>query len=51
MSDLKIEHEVAMTRAEAAQWPADVAKELSGEATVTIRRADSTGPTKGAADA
>ena len=36
MSDVKIEHKVAMTRAEAAQWFADVAKSLSGEGTVSI---------------
>jgi hypothetical protein len=41
-SDVKIEHKVAMTQAEAAQWLTDVAKEPSGEATVTIRLADST---------
>jgi len=42
MSDVKIEHKVAMNRAEAAQWLADVAKELSGSGTVSIRLAEST---------
>ena len=42
MSDVKVEHKVAMTRAEAAQWIADVGKALSGEGTVSIRLAEST---------
>ena len=42
MSDVKIEHKVAMTRAEAAQWLADVSKELSGDGTVSLRLAGST---------
>jgi amphi-Trp domain-containing protein len=42
MSDVKIEHKVAMTRAEAAQWLADVGKELSGEGTVSLRLSGST---------
>ena len=42
MSDVKIEHEVDMTRAEVAQWMADVAKALQGDGTVSIRLAGST---------
>jgi amphi-Trp domain-containing protein len=42
MSDVKIEHEAGMTRAEAAEWIADVGKALSGEGTVSIRLADTT---------
>jgi amphi-Trp domain-containing protein len=42
MSDVKIEHKVAMNRAEAAQWLADVSKELSGGGTVSLRLAEST---------
>jgi amphi-Trp domain-containing protein len=42
MSDVKIEHKVAMTRAEVAQWLADLGKELSGEGTASIRLAGST---------
>jgi amphi-Trp domain-containing protein len=42
MSDVKIEHKVAMTRAEVAQWMADVGKELSGEGTVSIRLSGNT---------
>jgi len=42
MSDVKVEHKVGMTRAEVAQWIADVGKALSGDGTVTIRLAEST---------
>jgi amphi-Trp domain-containing protein len=42
MSDIKVEHKVVMTRAEVAQWIADVGKALSGEGTVSIRLDDST---------
>jgi amphi-Trp domain-containing protein len=42
MSDVKVEHKVVMTRAEVAQWIADVGKALSGAGTVSIRLADST---------
>ena len=42
MSDVKVEHKVAMSRAELAQWIADVGKALSGEGTVSIRLNDST---------
>jgi amphi-Trp domain-containing protein len=42
MSDIKVEHKVVMTRAEVAQWIADVGKALSGEGTVSIRLEDST---------
>jgi amphi-Trp domain-containing protein len=42
MSDVKVEHKVVMTRAEVAQWIADVGKALSGDGTVSIRLADST---------
>ena len=42
MSDVKVEHKVVMTRAEVAQWVADVGKALSGEGTVSISLADST---------
>ena len=40
MSDVKVEHKVGMTRAELAEWVADVGKALSGEGTVSIRLAD-----------
>jgi len=42
MSDVKVEHKVAMTRAELAEWITDVGKALSGEGTVSIRLADTT---------
>ena len=42
MSDVKIEHEVDMTRAEVAQWLADVGKALQGDGMVSIRLAGST---------
>jgi amphi-Trp domain-containing protein len=42
MSDVKVEHKTGMTRAEAAEWIADVGKALSGEGTVSIRLADTT---------
>jgi amphi-Trp domain-containing protein len=42
MSDVKVEHKVVMTRAELAEWIADVGKALSGEGTVSIRLADTT---------
>jgi amphi-Trp domain-containing protein len=42
MSDVKVEHKVVMTRAEVAQWIADVGKALSGDGTVSFRLADST---------
>lgn len=42
MSDVKIEHKVVMTRAEVAQWIADVGKALSGDGTVSIRVGEST---------
>ena len=37
MADVKVEHKVAMSRAEMAQWMADLGKELSGAGTVTLR--------------
>jgi amphi-Trp domain-containing protein len=42
MSDVKVEHKVVMTRAEVAQWIADVGKALSGDGTASLRLADST---------
>jgi amphi-Trp domain-containing protein len=42
MSDVKLERKVVMTRAEVAQWIADVGKALSGDGTVSLRLADST---------
>jgi len=42
MSDVKVEHKVVMSRAELAQWIADVGKALSGEGKVSIRLDDST---------
>jgi amphi-Trp domain-containing protein len=42
MSDVKVEHKIAMSRAEAAQWLADLGKELSGAGTVSLRLADTT---------
>ena len=42
MSDVKVEHKVVMTRAELAEWIADVGKALSGQGTVSIRLADTT---------
>ena len=41
MSDVKVEHKVVMTRAEMAQWIAEVGKALGGEGTVSIRLAES----------
>jgi amphi-Trp domain-containing protein len=40
MADIKVEHKSGMTRAEVAEWIADVGKALSGEGTVSIRMAD-----------
>ena len=42
MSDVKIEHKTGMTRAEVAEWIADVGKALSGEGSVSVRLADTT---------
>ena len=42
MSDVKVEHKAGMTRAELAEWIADVGKALSGQGTVSIRLADTT---------
>jgi len=42
MPDVKVERKSSMTRAEAAEWIADVGKALSGEGTVSIRLADTT---------
>ena len=42
MADVKIEHKSGMTRAEAAEWIAEVGKALGGEGTVSIRLADTT---------
>jgi amphi-Trp domain-containing protein len=42
MADVKIEQEVALTRAEVAQWVSDLGKALSGDGTVSLRLADST---------
>jgi amphi-Trp domain-containing protein len=42
MSDVKVEHKVVMTRAEVAQWIADVGKALNGDGTAAVRLADST---------
>ena len=42
MSDVKVERKVVMTRADLAQWIADVGKALSGDGTVSIRLADTT---------
>jgi amphi-Trp domain-containing protein len=42
MSDIKVERKSGMTRAEVAEWIADVGKALSGEGTVSIRLADTT---------
>ena len=42
MSDVKVEHKSGMTRAEAAEWIADVGKALSGDGTVSFHLADST---------
>jgi amphi-Trp domain-containing protein len=42
MSDVKIEHEAGMTRAELAQWIADVGKALSGDGPVSLRLDSST---------
>jgi amphi-Trp domain-containing protein len=42
MSDVKVEHKVVMTRAEVAQWVAEVGKAMSGDGTVSIRLADTT---------
>ena len=41
MSDVKVEHKVVMTRAEVAQWVADVGKALSGDGTVSLRLGES----------
>ena len=42
MSDVKVERKVTMTRQEAAEWVADLARQLQGKGRVTIRLADST---------
>ena len=42
MADVKVERKVTLSRAEAAQWIADVGKALSGDETVSLRLADST---------
>jgi amphi-Trp domain-containing protein len=42
MADVKVERKVTLTRAEVAQWVADVGKALSGDGTVSLRLADST---------
>lgn len=42
MSDVKIEQKAAMTRAEAAQWLADLSKQLSGGGSVSLRLAGTT---------
>ena len=42
MSDVKVEHEAVLTRAEVAQWITDVGKALDGDGTVSIRLAGST---------
>ncbi len=42
MSDVKVERKVTMSRHEAAEWVADLAKQLQGKGRVTIGLADST---------
>jgi amphi-Trp domain-containing protein len=42
MSDVKVEHKDVMTRAEVAQWIAEVGKALSGAGTVSFHLAEST---------
>jgi amphi-Trp domain-containing protein len=42
MSDVKVERKTVMTRAEVAEWIAEVGKALSGEGTVSLRLADTT---------
>jgi amphi-Trp domain-containing protein len=42
MSDVKVEQKVVRTRAEVAQWIAELGKALEGEGTVSMRMADST---------
>ena len=42
MSDVKVEHKVTLTRHEAAEWIADLAKALGGDGPVSIRLARST---------
>ena len=42
MADVKVERKATLTRAEVAQWVADVGKALSGDGTVSLRLADST---------
>jgi amphi-Trp domain-containing protein len=42
MSDVKVELKTGMTRAEVAEWIADVGKAMTGEGTVSIRLADTT---------
>jgi amphi-Trp domain-containing protein len=42
MADVKVEHRTAMTRADLAQWLAELGKELSGAGTVSFRLAEST---------
>jgi amphi-Trp domain-containing protein len=42
MSDVKVEHESVMTRAEVAQFLTEVGRALAGDGTATIRLAGST---------
>jgi len=42
MSDVKVEHKVVMTRAEVAQWIADVGKALTGDGTASLRLGETT---------
>jgi amphi-Trp domain-containing protein len=42
MADVKVERKAALTRAEVAQFVADLGKALSGAGTVSLRLADST---------
>ena len=42
MSDVKVERKAALTRAEVAEFIADLGKALSGAGTVSLRLADST---------
>jgi amphi-Trp domain-containing protein len=42
MADVKVEQKVVRSRAEVAQWLAELGKALEGEGTVSMRMADST---------
>jgi amphi-Trp domain-containing protein len=42
MSDVKVEQKVVRTRAEVAQWLAELGKALEGEGTVPVRMSDTT---------